>query len=85
MDDEQMALMKQYGYDPLISSDEMSPHQMFKQLMEWFEDSCGLKFINAVYSDERGFVDIIPQFAFDRDEDEEDEDEEEWWAAEEDD
>jgi hypothetical protein len=44
-------------------------------LMSWYKQSCGLKFINAVYSDERGFVDVIAQFEgnegnWDEDEDE---------------
>jgi hypothetical protein len=42
--------------------------------MTWFKDSCGLKFINAVYSDSRighdGFVNIIAQFEGNEDDDE---------------
>ena len=65
MDDEQVALMRQYEYDPLITSDEMTPEQMSEQVMEWFEDSCGLRFVNAVHTNpldpNEGFIDIIPQ------------------------
>jgi hypothetical protein len=65
MDDEQVALMREYGYDPLITSDEMTPKQMSEQVMKWFEDSCGLRFVNAVQSNpsnpNEGFIDIIPQ------------------------
>jgi hypothetical protein len=42
-------------------------------IMSWYEQACGLKFINAVYSDARGFVDIVAQFegnGYDEDEDE---------------
>jgi hypothetical protein len=65
MDDEQVALMREYGYDPLITSDEMTPEQMSEQAMDWFEDSCGLRFIQAVNTNpsnpNEGFIDIIPQ------------------------
>lgn len=75
MDDEQMALMKTYGYDPLISADEMSADKMLETLKEWYESSCGLRFINAVRTTpndpNEGFVNLIGQF---EDEDEECED-----------
>jgi hypothetical protein len=62
MDDEQVEQMREYGYDPLITADQMDPAEMATVLMTWYKQSCGLKFINAVYSDERGFVDVIAQF-----------------------
>jgi hypothetical protein len=71
MDDEQMSLMKEYGYGEdnpnfLISSSQLDPAEMATVAMSWFKDSCGLKFINAVYSDKtighEGFVNIIAQF-----------------------
>jgi hypothetical protein len=84
MDDEQVALMRQYGYgdandpDSLITSDQMTPSQMSDKVAEWFEKSCGLRFINAVHSDpsvgHEGFVNIVSQFEGQDDEDE-DEDE----------
>jgi hypothetical protein len=49
--------------------------------MTWYRDSCGLRFINAVYSDKSighdGFVNVIAQFEDHEDEDEYDEDEDE--------
>lgn len=77
MDDEQMALMREYGYDTLISADEMTPSQMSEKVAEWFDESCGLRFIQAVstnHSDpNEGFVDIVSQGAdWVEDEDEED-------------
>lgn len=48
MDNEQMAAMKSYGYDPLISSDELTPDEMYDKLETWWKESCGLKFIEAV-------------------------------------
>jgi hypothetical protein len=76
MDDEQVELMRQYGYDPLITSDEMTPEQMLEQVLDWYEDSCGLRFVNAVHTNpsdpNEGFIDIIPQgFGEDDEEDEE--------------
>ena len=87
MDDEQVSLMRQYGYgdenDPnsLITSDQLDPAEMATVVMTWFKNACSLKFINAVYTDSRigneGFVDIVSQFEgieddWDDDEDEED-------------
>jgi hypothetical protein len=43
----------------------MTPEEMSKKVMEWFEDSCGLRFVNAVHTNpsnpNEGFIDIIPQ------------------------
>lgn len=66
MDDEQMALMKEYEYDPLISADEMSADEMLETLKKWYDESCGLRFINAVHTHpedpNKGFIDLIAQF-----------------------
>ena len=66
MDEEQMVLMRQYGYDPLITSGEMSPDEMYERVTEWFEDSCGLRFIQAVQTNPKdpneGFISIVGQF-----------------------
>ena len=79
MDNQQVDLMREYGYgdandpDSLLTSDQLSPKEMSDKVVEWFLGSCGLRFISAVYSDERGFVDIISQFEgneYDEDEDE---------------
>ena len=81
MDDEQMALMKQYGYGEdnpnfLVSSDQLNPAEMATVAVSWFNDSCGLKFIQAVSSyptdPSEGFVDIVAQFEQNEDEDEDD-------------
>lgn len=69
MDDEQVELMRSYGYDTLITSDEMTPSEMSQKVMEWFGDSCSLRFISAVHTDHNdpnaGFTDIISQFEVD--------------------
>jgi hypothetical protein len=85
MDDEQVALMREYGYgdendpDSLWTSYQMTPEEMTDKVVEWFLGSCGLRFINAVYSDNSigssGFVNIIAQFESDDDEDDDEDDE----------
>ena len=76
MDDEQVALMREYGYDPLITGDEMSSDVMAETVIGWYEASCSLRFINAVKTDlvdpNAGFISIIGQFE-DEDEDEDEE------------
>ncbi len=86
MDDEQVALMREYGYgedDPnaLATSDQLDPAEMATVVMSWYKQACGLKFINAVYSDKtignEGFVDIIAQFEGNEGNWDEDEDDDE--------
>ena len=52
MDDDQMDVMQNYGYDPLISSNQFTPNQMFKIIQKWWDQSCGLRFISAVSTNE---------------------------------
>jgi hypothetical protein len=65
LDDAQMDQMKEYGYNPLISSDEMSPSEMANTIRDWYDQSCMLRFVQAVRTVEGdpndGFVDLIPQ------------------------
>jgi hypothetical protein len=65
MDDEQMAEMKDWGYDPLLSAQDFTVDEMLSTLKDWYEKSCGLRFINAVSTNHEdpnaGFVDLIPQ------------------------
>lgn len=67
LDDTQMAQMKEWGYDPLLSSDELTPKEMLATIREWYNESCGLRFVNAVRTVEGdpndGFIDLIPQGA----------------------
>lgn len=79
LDDRQMELMREYGYDPLISSDDMTPSEMSAQVEAWYEASCGLRFISAVETTEPdandGYIHIVEQFEESRwDEEDEDED-----------
>lgn len=85
MDDEQMALMKEYGYGAdnphyLASSSQLNPAEMATVVMSWFKNSCGLRFVQGVRTTDEtnssdGFFDIIAQFEgnegnWDEDEDE---------------
>jgi len=81
MDEEQVEVMRGYGYgadpdpDSLITWQDMTAKMMSEKVMEWYQHSCGLRFIQAVYSDKtigyEGFVSIIGQFDDDEDEDDE--------------
>ena len=76
MDEEQVALMREYGYDPLITADQLDPAEMATVAVTWYKNSCGLQFISAVYSDKSigqdGFVDVVAQFEGNEDDEDED-------------
>jgi hypothetical protein len=78
MDDEQMNLMKQYEYELLISSEDMDAEEMANTVLKWYEESCSLRFINAVHTNKEnpndGYIQVVPQFADYEEEEEEDED-----------
>lgn len=65
MDENQMDKMREYGYETLISASDMNEYDMFELVQEWYEDSCGLRFVNAVHTVDgdpnKGFIDLIPQ------------------------
>lgn len=67
LDDEQVALMREYEYDLIFTSEEMNPEQMLDTLKEWYEKSCALKFIQAVETNHddpnAGFTTLIEQGA----------------------
>jgi hypothetical protein len=66
MDSEQVDLMRGYGYDPLITASQMSADEMFGLVQEWYEDSCSLRFIDAVSTNHinpnAGFETLLSQF-----------------------
>jgi hypothetical protein len=81
MDEEQVEIMRSYGYgnendpDSLITWKEMTAKMMSEKVVEWYKNSCGLRFIQAISTgknDEPVFVDIIGQFDDIYDEDEDD-------------
>jgi hypothetical protein len=65
MDDEQVAKMREYDYDPLYTKDEMSAGEMYETIKHWYAESCGLKFVEAVSTVEgdpnEGFETLIGQ------------------------
>jgi hypothetical protein len=65
MDDEQMELMREYEYDPLISSEEMTLGKMSATITRWYDESCNLRFVQAVSTDpkdpDEGFVSLVSQ------------------------
>lgn len=75
MDSVQMELMHGYGYDPLVRAEWTTPEKMLELLRDWYDESCGLRFISAVTTNDEdpnaGFEDLIAQF-------EGDEEGEEW-------
>ena len=75
LDDEQVEVMRGYGHDPLITSEEATPDEMMRILERWYDDSCSLRFINAVRTNHEnpnaGFEQLIEQFERQEDEDEE--------------
>jgi hypothetical protein len=44
-----------------------TPDDVYTTVKGWYEDSCGLRFVSAVYHNEddpnAGFIDLIPQFS----------------------
>jgi len=65
MDSEQVDLMRGYGYDPLITADQMSSDEMFELVEDWYDSSCSLRFIQAVSTNHinpnAGFESLISQ------------------------
>ena len=60
---------------------EGTPEEMLTTVIGWYENSCFLRFVNAVYhrpdDPNAGFVTLISQFAEENDEDEPENDEDE--------
>ena len=75
MDDEQVAEMRANGYgddqDPDSLITDQTPEQMFDTLQGWWDESCDLRFIDAVASvpegadPNEGFTTLINQFYYD--------------------
>lgn len=63
MDKAQHDKMMGYGYDLTIINN--NPYITTQKLEEWYEDSCSLRFIDAVFSNDDNtdkFVTVVPQF-----------------------
>ena len=72
MDDAQIAKMREYEYDPLYTTADMSAKEMLETVKHWYAESCGLKFVEAVATVEGdpndGFTTLIEQGATEHDE-----------------
>jgi len=66
MDSEQVNLMRGYGYDLLVTADQMSSDEMFELVENWYNSSCSLRFIQAVSTNHinpnAGFESLVSQF-----------------------
>ena len=84
MDEEQAYWFREnYAYNDNVRSVrtfEGTPDEMFATLKVWWDESCGLKFINAVTTDHEnpnaGYTSLIGQGDWCEDEEEEDEEDE---------
>jgi hypothetical protein len=69
MDTKQVAEMREYEYELIHTSEEMTSSQMLETLKDWFEKSCPLRFIQAVETNladpNAGFTALIEQGASD--------------------
>ena len=75
MDDEQVVAMRGYGYgdendpDSLITKEQMNADQMLTTVKKWFDESCFLRFVEAVETNHEdpnlGFTTLIEQGAGD--------------------
>ena len=72
MDDAQIAKMREYEYDPLYTTAEMSADEMLSTIKHWYAESCMLRFVEAVATVEgdpnEGFTTLIEQGATETDE-----------------
>lgn len=64
MDEHEMRTFESYGYDPLIPVTDID--EAYHTLCDWWDLSCGLRFISAVATTDTGdrndgFSDLIPQ------------------------
>lgn len=66
MDDEQVEEMTGYGYDPIIKTFGKYLDDVLAIVKGWYEDSCGLRFVEAVSTNKEdpnaGFTTLIGQF-----------------------
>lgn len=60
MDEKEVEQMKEYGYSAMLLSEFFSPDIMYRAVLEWYEKSCSLKFIDAVASNK--FETLVAQF-----------------------
>ena len=69
MDEKQVELMKEYGYEELWRASDLTPEVLFNTIEDWYANACSLRFIDAVSTAEDGtdqFKTLISQFANER-------------------
>jgi len=64
MTDEQVEKMREYEYDPIHT--DLDPQEMYATVMDWWDNSCSLRFIQGVGNaigggNEADFYSIVPQ------------------------
>ena len=58
MDDEQVKQTKEYGYDAIIKAEHSTPSLLYSTVLNWYKKSCGLEFIYAISTDDKGESDF---------------------------
>lgn len=61
MDEKQTEKMREYGYTPVL----VNPDDSLETILDWYEDSCGLRFINAISTQADGtdkYHQVVAQF-----------------------
>lgn len=65
MDNEQLELMRTYGYEPIVTAEDVGAEGLETLARNWYEQSCELRFIKAVTTNtedpDAGFETIIAQ------------------------
>ena len=57
-----MAKVIEYGYgDDILYSSDLTPEEMYDTLADWYANSCGLRFIQAVRTPVEGYTNVIAQ------------------------
>ena len=65
MDDEQVEKLIEYGYEgDMLTSNSLTPEEMYDTLLDWWDNACFLRFIQSVTTTadpNDGYVDVIAQ------------------------
>jgi hypothetical protein len=79
MDETEAEWFRENPYENMVEAGSQTPDAMYELLGEWWDASCSLRFISAVWHNEDepndGFVHLISQFAGDKNDDEPNDDE----------
>lgn len=56
--------MKNYGYDYLITRDQIDSYSMLNTIKQWYRESCSLRLIDSVATGDHStdlFTQVVPQ------------------------